>query len=277
MARRSVPKLRRWKSASAHGVTGISERLSGSPPQWFRHGWPVWCGAMTSAALKFLIVTVAGWLTRKQVAVVGYLIEENRVLRAQLDGRRLRLTDAQRRRLAVKGKAIGRKALADMASIVTPDTSLRWHRELVAKKYDGSKRRGPGRPRTAEFIVDLVVRMAEENPRWGHTRIRGALGNIGYEIGRTTIQRILREHGIEPAPERGKRTPWRTFLKAHWGAIAAMDFLTVEAVTCTGIERLRKSDRPRTGTLRDDLLAQQRVLRQEFRPCEREIPGAAGR
>ena len=179
---------------------------------------------MTCPPLLFLIVTVAGWLNRKQVAVVEYLIEENRVLRAQLDGRRLRLTDAQRRRLAVKGKAIGRKALADVASIVTPDTILRWHRELVAKKYDGSKRRGPGRPRTAEFIVDLIVRMAEENPRWGYTRIRGALGNIGFEIGRTTIKRILSEHGIEPAPERGKRTPRRTFLKAHWGAIAAIEF-----------------------------------------------------
>jgi len=138
---------------------------------------------MTCPALQFLIVTVAGWVNRKQVAVVEYLLEENRVLRAQLDGRRLRLTHAQRRRLAVKGKAIGRKTLADVASIVTPDTILRWHRELVAKKYDGSKRRGPGRPRTAELIVNLIVRMAEENPRWGYTRIRGALGNIGYEIG----------------------------------------------------------------------------------------------
>ena len=80
---------------------------------------------MTSPALQFLILTVASWLNRHQVAVVDYLIEENRVLRDQLNGRRLRLTDAQRRRLAVKGKVIGRKALREIANIVTPDTILR--------------------------------------------------------------------------------------------------------------------------------------------------------
>jgi hypothetical protein len=98
----------------------------------------------------------AGWLNRRQVAVVEYLVTENRVLREHLEGKRLRLTDAQRRRLAVKGRAIGRKALGELASIVTPDTILRWHRELVARKYDGSKRRGPGRPRIAEVIVELI-------------------------------------------------------------------------------------------------------------------------
>jgi len=169
--------------------------------------------------------------------VAEYLVEENRVLRERLNRRRLRLTDAQRRRLAVKGKAIGRKALAEVATIVTPATILRWHRERVARKYDGSKKRGPGRPRTAEVIVELIPRMADDNPRWGYTRIRGALGNLGYEVGRTTIKRVSSEHGIEPAPERGKRTPWGTFLKAHRGAIAAMDFLTVEAVTLTGLVR----------------------------------------
>ena len=79
--------------------------------------------------------------------------------------------------------------------------------------------------------------MADENPGWGYTRIRGALGNLGYEVGRTTIRRVLNEHGIEPAPERGKRTPWATFLKAHWGAIAAMDLFAVEVVTITGLVR----------------------------------------
>ena len=192
---------------------------------------------MSCPALQFLILTVAGWLSRQQLAVVEYLLEENRVLREQLDGQRLRLTNAQRRRLAVKGKALGRKALGEFASIVTPDTILRWHRELVARKYDGSGRRGPGRPRTADVIVELILRLADENPGWGYTRIRGALCNLGYEVGRTTIRRVLNEHGIEPAPERGKRTPWATFLKAHWGAIAAMDFFTVEAVTITGLVR----------------------------------------
>ena len=192
---------------------------------------------MSCPALQFLFITIAGWLSRHQVAAMEYLMEENRILREQLDGRRLRLTDAQRRRLAVKGRAIGRKVLGEVASIVTPDTILRWHRELVARKYDGSRRRGPGRPRTAEVVVGLILRMAEENPPWGYTRIRGAMSNLGHDVGRSTIKRILSEHGIEPAPERGKRTPWRTFLKAHWGAIAGMDFFAVEAVTLTGLVR----------------------------------------
>jgi len=159
------------------------------------------------------------------------------MLREQLGERRLKLTDARRRRLALKGKAIGRKRLAGAASIVTLDTVLRWYRELVARKYDGSACRRPGRPRTAQEIVDLVLRMAEENPRWGYTRIRGALSNIGHEIGRTTIRRILSEHGVEPAPERRKRSSWATFLKVHWGGVAAMDFFAVEVLTLRGVVR----------------------------------------
>ncbi len=169
--------------------------------------------------------------------MIEYLKEENTVLREQLGGRRLRLTDAQRHRLAVRGKAIGRKALKEVACLVTPDTILRWYRRLVAKKYDGSKRRGPGRPRTAQDIVVLVVRMANESPTWGTTRIRDALVNLGHEIGRNTVKRIPLEHRIEPAPERCKRTPWKTFLKAHWEHMAAADFFTVEVLTLGGLVR----------------------------------------
>ena len=159
--------------------------------------------------LQFIILLVAGWVNRHQQDVIEYLKEENRVLRQQLGERRLVLTDDQRRRLAVKGKALGTDLLKEFAGIVTPDTILRWYRRLVARKYDGSLRRGPGRPRTVPEIADLVVRIATENPRFGYTRIRDALSNLGHEVGRNTIKRILAEHGIEPAPERGKRTPWR--------------------------------------------------------------------
>jgi transposase InsO family protein len=79
--------------------------------------------------------------------------------------------------------------------------------------------------------------MARENPTWGYTRIRGALHNLGHDLGRSTIKRILENHGIEPAPERGRRTPWASFLKAHWGAIAAADFFTVEVLTPRGLVR----------------------------------------
>jgi hypothetical protein len=128
---------------------------------------------------QLLILVVAGWMNRQQQDVIDYLQEENRVLRQQLKGKRLRLSDDDRRRLAVKAKALGRKALQQVASIATPDTILRWYRKLVAAKYDGSKKRGPGRPRTASDIEELVVTMAKENPTWGYTRLRGALKKVG--------------------------------------------------------------------------------------------------
>jgi len=192
---------------------------------------------MHTPILQFLILMVVGWVTRRQQHVIEYLLEENRVLREQLSGKRLRFTDSQRRRLAMKGRALGRKGLKEFATIVTPDTILRWYRQLVAAKYDGSKRRGPGRPRIAGVIARLILRMAGDNLKWGYTRIRGALSNIGHDVGRTTIKRILAEHGIEPAPERGKRMRWSTFLRAHWGAIAGMDFFAVEVLNFRGLVR----------------------------------------
>ncbi|MCH7705347.1 MAG: helix-turn-helix domain-containing protein [Planctomycetes bacterium] len=139
------------------------------------------------------------------------------------------------RRLARKGKRLGTKRLRALASIVTPETILRWYRRLTARKYDGSQRRRPGRPRVMEQIRELVVRLAQENSTWGYTRIRGALRNVGHVVGRNTIKRILAERGIEPAPQRSERMPWKTFLKAHMGAIAATDFFTVEVWTSRGL------------------------------------------
>lgn len=164
-------------------------------------------------ALHLLVFTVAGW--RHQEDLIDYLREENRVLREQLGGRALRLTDAQRRRLAVRGQKLGRRVLSQVAGIVTTDTILRWYRRLIAEKYDGSAHRRRGRPSTPQAIAELVVRMAVENPRWGYTRIRGALANLGHAIGRNSVKRILFDHGIAPAPERSQRTPWKTFLEAH--------------------------------------------------------------
>ena len=91
--------------------------------------------------LTLLVVAVAGWIQRDQQAAIVYLLEENRVLKARLRGRKLRFTDDERRRLAVKGKALGRKLLAEVAGIVTPDTLLAWHRTFSARKWDYSSRR----------------------------------------------------------------------------------------------------------------------------------------
>jgi hypothetical protein len=122
--------------------------------------------------LAFFVLLFSGWINRQQQEVINYLLEENRVLRAAHGPRRLHLTNDQRRRLAVKGQVLGRRRLAAVAGIVTPDTILRWYRRLVAKKYDGSKARRPGRPSTTPDIAALVVRMATENATWGYTRSR---------------------------------------------------------------------------------------------------------
>ena len=167
---------------------------------------------------RFVLVSVAGWMNQRQAQMIDYLREENRVLGEQLGGRRVRLNDDQRRRLAAKAKGIGRKLLAEVATIVTPETLLAWHRKLIAQKYDGSRKRGLGRPRTAGEIEILVVRMAEENRDWGYRRIQGAVSNLGHEIARSMIAEILERHGIEPAPERNKKTTWKEFLRRHLGA-----------------------------------------------------------
>src|SRR6478735_7181313 len=190
-----------------------------------------------SRPLTFLCLLFSGWVNRQQQAVIDYLLEENRILRAAHGRRRVQVTDDQRRRLAVRGKVLGRRQLAPVASIVTPDAILRWYRQLVAKKYDGSHARCPGRPRTKPELASLVVRLATENPTWGYRRIRGGLKHLGHDISRNTIKAILKNHGIEPAPERRTKMAWKTFLAAHWDGLAAADFFTVEVLTVAGLIR----------------------------------------
>jgi putative transposase len=159
------------------------------------------------------------------------LIEENRLLRRQLGTRRLRLTDDDRRRLAARAYRVGRRALRDIATIAMPDTLLRWHRQLIAHKWTHARTAGHRGVMLA--IRRLVVRMAEENPTWGYTRIQGALKNVGHRVGRSTIRRILKAAGLPPVPQRP--TSWQTFLKAHWGVIAGADFFTTEVWTWRGL------------------------------------------
>jgi transposase InsO family protein len=159
------------------------------------------------------------------------LAEENRLLRRQLGGRRLRLTDDDRRRLAARAYRVGRAALREIATIVTPDTLLRWHRQLIARKWTYARR--SGRRGVLIEIRHLVMRMARENPTWGYTRIQGALQNVGHHVSRSTIRRILKAAGLPPVPQRP--TSWQTFLRAHWGAIAGADFFTTEVWTWRGL------------------------------------------
>ncbi len=192
---------------------------------------------MTSTIpLQFLLATFAGWVGRQQSAVIAYLIEENQILKEQLEsgGRRLRFTDDQRRRLAAKGKPLGRKALSEIATIVTPDTILAWHRRLIAAKWT-YPRKGVGRPGVMMEIRELIVRMAEENPSWGYTRIQGALKHLDHRVARSTIAKVLKEHGIQPSPNHPMS--WRTFVRSHAHLIAAADFFTTEVWTARGLVR----------------------------------------
>jgi putative transposase len=184
--------------------------------------------------LHLLLMMFAGWVNRHQLDMIDYLQEENRVLKERLGGRRIHFTDAERRLLARKVYALGRKVLNELETLVTPDTLLRWHGQLVASKWNYTQRRGPGAaPRHAD-------NRGSHSPYGGvkyfvgiHTDPRRA--GLGHQVGRGTIANVLREHGIEPAPERDRHARWSTFLKAHWECLTATDFLSVEVYTISGL------------------------------------------
>ena len=184
--------------------------------------------------LYFLLL--AGWINHEQQELIEYLRTENQVLREKLGKKRILLNDDQRRRLAVKGMILGRKRLQEFGTLFTPDTILRWHRMLVAQKWDYSERKkNVGRPVTPSEVVELILRIARENPGWGYDRIQGALANLGHEVSDQTVGNILKANGIEPAPERKQQTTWKTFIKAHWDVLAAIVFTTVEVWTKGGL------------------------------------------
>ena len=189
---------------------------------------------------QVLLLILAGLINRDLQEVIDYLVMENRVLREKIGSKRILLSDNQRRRLAVKGKTLGRKRLKELGAIFSPDTILRWHRQFIAQKWDYSDRskqsnKQVGRPETHPDIVKLVLRFATENPTWGYDRIAGALANVGHELSGQTVGNILKANGIEPSPDRKQGTSWKEFLKAHWETLAATDFTNVEIWTPRGL------------------------------------------
>jgi transposase InsO family protein len=153
------------------------------------------------------------------------LRHENQVLRRQLNGR-LQWHHADRIWLTALSRLVHRRRWPEVFP-VTPATILRWHRDLVARKWDYTSRRRPGRPSTGTSVKALIIQMARENPAWGHRRIQGELTQIGYAIAASTVWEILHAAGIGPAPRRAGPT-WRQFLTAQARAIIACDFLVVE-------------------------------------------------
>jgi putative transposase len=157
------------------------------------------------------------------------------MLRHQIKGR-IRLSDGERKTLAEIGQKLSKQALAEVATIVKPDTILAWHRKLVAQKFDGStQRKAPGRPMIAQEVETLAVRMARENRSWGYDRIVGALANLGYTISAQTVANILKRHGMLAAPERKTTTTWKEFIRTHLDVLVATDFFTAEVWTWCGL------------------------------------------
>jgi hypothetical protein len=175
---------------------------------------------------KQLLASIMGSVDEELLLRNECLVTENRILCQQIPGR-VRLSDGERKTLAEIGKQLGRQALAEVATIVKPDTILGWHRTLVVQPSDSSQpRKALGRPRIDQELEALVVRMAHENRRWGYDRIAGALANLGYHISDQTVGNILRRHGIPAAPERKKTTTWTEFIRIHIDVLGATDFFS---------------------------------------------------
>ena len=183
---------------------------------------------------KRMLAYITGSLNEDLLRRIEYLLEENRVLRNQIDCRIL-LTDPERCTLAEKAVALGR-LMADTVTIVKPETILKWHRRLVAKKFDGSRfRKRQGRPRTKTEIEDLVIRLARDNPAWGYDRIAGAIHNLGHHISDQTVGNILQRNGLGSSPERRRNTTWSEFIRRHRDVLWATDFFTTEIWTRWGL------------------------------------------
>ena len=188
---------------------------------------------------NWVLVALAGWLNREQTKFIDYLKAENAVLRQALKGRsggRIRLNDTQRKSLVVKAKALGLSGLRQLDPIVTPETLMRWYRQLIALKYSHGHKT-IGRPPINDETKDLIFEMGRENELWGYDKIVGALKNLGISISPNSVKRILRDAGIDPAPKRGKSGSWSKFLKTHWETLAAADFFTVEVASLSGFRR----------------------------------------
>ncbi len=182
-----------------------------------------------------ILAYVTGTVDQELLGRNEYLAAENRIMKAQLNGR-LKLSDAERGALGEIAHRLGRKVLADIATIARPDTILGWYRKLVARKFDGSKaRQYPGRPRIKREVEELILRMASENRDWGYDRIAGALANLGHEISDQTVGNVLRRHGLPPAPERKRTTTWAAFVRTHLALLAGTDFFTAEVLTLRGL------------------------------------------
>src|SRR5712691_11162372 len=164
-----------------------------------------------------------------------YLVAENRILRNQIDGR-VQLTDSERQELAELGTKLGKKTLAEIATVAKADTILAWNRTFADQQPTTSQPpKCVGRPRVDPEIEAMVIRMARENRSWGYDRIQGALKNLGYRMSDQTVGNILKRHSIAPAPERKTTVTWWEFVRIHRDILRTTDFFTSEVWSWLGV------------------------------------------
>jgi hypothetical protein len=185
---------------------------------------------MTWTPWHFLIVAISGWMNREQQQVIDYLREENRILREKLGRKRIILNESQKLRLATAAMKLGKDLLQQWGTLFSPATLLRWHRWFVARKYDGSGKRGPA-PKKANSIRKLVLQMAEENPSWGYGHIHGELKGLGYKVS---------WQWARPSPHGGSTSCPRSRFP-HWSSSPARSGLSTSVAQPVTMTRSRMS------------------------------------
>jgi putative transposase len=183
----------------------------------------LWSFAYLSVRNVFALVWLLGRSRRSNELEILVLRHELAILRRHAE--RPRLTQADRGLLAALSRSLPRTAWTNFL-VIKPDTLLRWHRQLVARRWTYSHRK-PGRPPLESSLRALILRLAHENPRWGYKRIVGELTGLGISVSATLVRKLLLEGGLQPAPER-TRPSWRAFLRAQAASIVGCDFFTVE-------------------------------------------------
>ena len=182
--------------------------------------------------LWLTLATCLAYCIDKEIyRAIDYLREQVRVLveHQEKQNKSIRLSNGQRMRVAAKAKRLSRKMLEQCTELFTPDTIMRWFRELVAQKYDGSENRtSPNRSQIGQEIVNLVIQFKKENPRWGYKKIRDQIVYLGHEISNSGVKNILIKNGYDPEPDLTVRSTWHEFIKSHWNVLAACDFFIIE-------------------------------------------------
>ena len=184
----------------------------------------LWSFAYLAVRNLFAFVWLLARPHRAKELEILVLRHELAILRRQ--AARPTLTRADRALLAALSRSLPRAAWANF--LVKPDTLLRWHRQLVARRWT-YPHRVPGRPRLMPSLRAMILRLARENPHWGYRRIVGELKGVGISVSATSVRKVLLDAGLRPAPER-TRSSWRAFLRTHGASVLACDFLTVETV-----------------------------------------------